>query len=83
MSQAASLREMIARPGMIVAPGFYDGISARLGRMAGFEALYATGGGIARSTGVPDINLLDPAHIVQRLTDLVPALDSHFVAFER
>ena len=53
MSQATKLREMLARPGMIVAPGIYDGMSARLGRMAGFEALYATGGGIARSTGVP------------------------------
>jgi len=75
MRHAAGLREMIARPGMIVAPGIYDGISARLGRMAGFEALYATGGGIARSTGVPDINLLDPAHIVQRLAEICDAVD--------
>jgi len=75
MKHAARLREMIARPGLIVAPGIFDGMSARLGRMAGFDALYATGGGIARSTGVPDINLIDPAHIVQRLTEICDAVD--------
>lgn len=75
MSQATKLREMLARPGMIVAPGIYDGMSARLGRMAGFEALYATGGGIARSTGVPDINLIDPGQIVQRLSEICDAVD--------
>lgn len=75
MNQAQRLRAMLAQPGMIVAPGVYDGMSARLGRMAGFEALYATGGGIARSTGVPDINLLDPGQIVQRLTEICDAVD--------
>jgi 2-methylisocitrate lyase-like PEP mutase family enzyme len=75
MSQATKLREMLARPGMIVAPGIYDGMSARLGRMAGFDALYATGGGIARSTGVPDINLIDPGQIVQRLSEICDAVD--------
>jgi len=75
MNQAKTLRARLAQPGMIVAPGIYDGMSARLGRMAGFEALYATGGGIARSTGVPDINLIDPGQIVQRLQEICDAVD--------
>ena len=75
MNRAKALRARLAQPGMIVAPGIYDGMSARLGRMAGFEALYATGGGIARSTGVPDINLIDPGQIVQRLQEICDAVD--------
>ncbi|MBC7781367.1 MAG: isocitrate lyase/PEP mutase family protein [Proteobacteria bacterium] len=74
-TQAKQLRALMARPAMVIAPGIYDGMSARLGRMAGFDALYATGGGIARSTGVPDINLIDPSHIVQRLAEICDAVD--------
>ena len=66
---------MIAKPGLIVAPGVYDGMSARLARMAGFEAIYVTGGGIARSTGVPDIGLIDQTQNIQRLTEIADAVD--------
>jgi 2-methylisocitrate lyase-like PEP mutase family enzyme len=56
---------------VIVAPGVYDGLSARLAARAGFPALYATGGGIARSMGYPDLGLLSPSEIVERLANIV------------
>ena len=56
---------------VIVAPGVYDGLSARLAARAGFSALYATGGGIARSMGYPDLGLLSPSEIVERLANIV------------
>lgn len=38
---AEKLREMITTPGkLVVAPGVYDGISARAALSQGFEALY-------------------------------------------
>ena len=37
---ATRLRQMLARPGIIVAPGICDGISARCALEAGFDCLY-------------------------------------------
>jgi 2-methylisocitrate lyase-like PEP mutase family enzyme len=40
---------MLAEPGIVVAPGAYDGFSARLVEAAGFRAVYMTGAGTAAS----------------------------------
>ena len=42
----------------VIAPGVYDGLSTLLANQAGFNAVYASGGAIARSSGLPDIGLL-------------------------
>jgi len=52
------LREMLARPGMIVAPFVFDCLQARLAEETGFEAVYMTGFGTAASRGYPDLGLL-------------------------
>jgi 2-methylisocitrate lyase-like PEP mutase family enzyme len=65
------LRRLIGGDDILVAPGVYDGLSARLAARAGFAALYATGGGIARSMGYPDLGLLSPREIVDRLATIV------------
>jgi len=65
------LRRLVADGDIVVAPGVYDGLSARLAARAGFSALYATGGGIARSMGYPDLGLLSPREIVDRLANIV------------
>src|ERR1700675_1283724 len=65
------LRQLITDGDVVVAPGVYDGLSARLSARAGFPALYATGGGIARSMGYPDLGLLSPREIVDRLANIV------------
>jgi 2-methylisocitrate lyase-like PEP mutase family enzyme len=49
---------------IVVAPGVYDGLSARLAARAGFAAAYATGGGIARSMGYPDLGLVSMTEMV-------------------
>jgi 2-methylisocitrate lyase-like PEP mutase family enzyme len=57
MSRTAQLREMMKESGMIVAPGAYDGITARLIERAGFKAAYMTGAGVAATRGYPDYGL--------------------------
>lgn len=58
MRATTQLRRMLAEPGIIVAPGAYDGISARLIENAGFRAMYLTGAGTAASVlGQPDLGL--------------------------
>jgi carboxyvinyl-carboxyphosphonate phosphorylmutase len=49
---------MLNEPGIIVAPGAYDGISARLIERHGFKAVYMTGAGTAASAlGQADLGL--------------------------
>src|SRR5438105_1194223 len=45
--QAARLRELLARPEPVLAPGAFDALSARLIEAAGFPAVYMTGFGTA------------------------------------
>jgi 2-methylisocitrate lyase-like PEP mutase family enzyme len=68
---AAALRRLVQAEGIVVAPGVYDGLSARLARGAGFEAVYATGGGIARGMGYPDLGLLAMTEVVERVAGIV------------
>src|SRR5439155_10740844 len=66
-----ALRELLAGGDTVVAPGVYDGLSARLAARAGFSAVYATGGGIARSLGYPDLGLLGMSEVIERLVPIV------------
>jgi 2-methylisocitrate lyase-like PEP mutase family enzyme len=71
MRPSTALRKLIASDEIIVAPGVYDGMSARLVQRAGFAAVYATGGGIARSMGYPDLGLLGLTEVADRLSVIV------------
>lgn len=58
VNSAKVLRGMLKEPGIIVAPGVYDGISARVIEQAGFQAAFMTGAGTAAGAiGEPDIGL--------------------------
>ena len=71
MTSAATLRALLAAPGAVSAPGAYDALSARLAARAGFPAVYATGGGIARSMGYPDLGLLGLTEVVDHLRPII------------
>src|SRR5206468_6651115 len=71
MRPTTALRRLLADDAIVVAPGVYDGLSARLAARAGFHAVYATGGGIARSLGYPDLGLLGMSEVVERLIPIV------------
>jgi 2-methylisocitrate lyase-like PEP mutase family enzyme len=56
----ARLRRLLERTEPLVVPGCADALTARLAQAAGFEALYATGAGIANSLlGRPDVADID------------------------
>ncbi|MGH3155887.1 MAG: isocitrate lyase/PEP mutase family protein [Streptosporangiaceae bacterium] len=63
-SAFASFRSLLAGPGMIVAPGAYDGITARLVEQAGFPMVYMTGAGTAAALGFPDYGLVTMSEMV-------------------
>lgn len=53
-----ALRALLAQPGLLLAVGVYDGISARVAEQAGFPIAYLSGAGAAAGyLGEPDIGL--------------------------
>lgn len=75
-----SLRALLEGDGIVVAPGVFDGLSAHLVRRAGFEAIYASGGAIARSMGYPDLGLIGMREMVGRLEQIVEAASAPVIA---
>lgn len=64
------LRALLARGGLLIAPGVYDGLSARIAEAAGFDTLYVSGGAIARGMGYPDVGLVTQTEMVKRLEEI-------------
>src|SRR5438067_3096917 len=65
MRVTSRLRELLAGPELVVAPGAYDGLSARFIAQAGFSLVYMTGFGAAASVlGQPDVGLLSMSEMV-------------------
>lgn len=58
MTMAHTLRAQLRDGGLLVAPGVYDGITARLAVQAGFKAVYMTGACVSAARGYPDYGLL-------------------------
>lgn len=58
MTAPARLRRLLSEKKIIVAPGVYDGITARLTEQAGYAAAYMTGAGTSMARGYPDFGLL-------------------------
>ena len=59
MKATTRLRQLLARPGLVMAPGVSDALMARLVAKHGFEAIYMTGAGTsAVRLGMPDVGLM-------------------------
>ena len=69
------LRALLKRPGLIIAPGVYDALSARICEMVGFEAVSHSGYGTAAATlGQPDIGLLDMTEMARQVGSVANAV---------
>jgi len=68
------LTALLKAPDIIVAPGAYDALSAKLAAQAGAKAVYMTGFGVAGSSlGVPDIGLMSATEMADRARALAGA----------
>jgi len=78
---ARQLRLLVNGPDVVVAPGAYDCLSARLIEAAGFPAVYMTGFGTAASyLGRPDVGLLGMHEMVDNARRIVAAVGVPVVA---
>ena len=76
LSPGARLRELLAEPGIVVAPGAYDAITARLIARNGFPAVYMTGAGTVNAhLGLPDIALGTLTEFVENAARIADVVD--------
>ena len=75
MTQASRLRRLLRQDGVVVAPGAYDCITARLIEQGGFAAVYMTGAGTAASLGYPDFGLVTMSEMVANARRIAGAVD--------
>lgn len=81
MRPSTVLRRMLDEPGIIVLPGAYDTLTARLAERAGFRACFTTGFGFAATVlGMPDYGLLTMSETMDRVRHVVRALSVPLVA---
>ncbi len=76
-----SLGARLAAGPIVVAPGAYDALSARLVERAGFPAVYASGAGASYSLlGSPDIGLLSFAEMRDQVSRIAAAVGIPVIA---
>lgn len=64
-----SLQRALAAPGILMAPGVYDALTAALAEAAGFPALYLSGAAVAYTKlGRPDIGLTSVTEMTETLS---------------
>ncbi len=79
--QLPNLRPRLERKELLVAPGVFDGISARIADQMGFEALYMTGyGTVASHLGLPDAGIATYTDMVSRVNVLANGTKTPLIA---
>jgi 2-methylisocitrate lyase-like PEP mutase family enzyme len=80
MNPRKVLKQLLRRDQLLVAPGCFDGLSARLVEEADFEAAYLSGGAVARSMGIPDIGLVTMSEVIERAAQVASAVKIPIIA---
>ena len=81
MRNTTKFRQLLREPGIIMAPGAYDCITAKLIETAGFPAVYMTGAGtsVAR-LGYPDLALATMTEMLDNAGAIADAVDVPVIA---
>src|SRR5208282_586569 len=81
MSAINKLRQLLKDDDLIIAPGDYDALTARLVVDAVFAVVYATGAGISNSQlGLADVGLLTMTEMLEQTRRIVGAVDAPVIA---
>ena len=81
MRATTKFRQLLEQPGIIMAPGAYDCLTARLIEAAGFPAVYMTGAGtsVAR-LGYPDLALATMTEMLANASQIASTVDIPLIA---
>ena len=71
MKATTRLRQMLKEPGVIVAPGAYDALTAKIIEREGFRAVYMTGAGTSvTQIGRPDLGLTTLTEMITNASNI-------------
>jgi len=77
----AALAKRMKQPGLVVAPGVFELISARIADPMGFDCLYVTGYGLVAShLGLPDAGLATYSDMAGRVAQIAKMTRTPFIA---
>ena len=80
MTQSRSLRSLLSKPPIVVAPGVYDPLTALIASQAGFQSLYVSGAAIAYTRlGRPDIGLVSMSEVVETVALISDRVDANLI----
>ncbi len=81
MNKCNLLRKRLAEPGIILSPGVYDCISAKIAERTGFEVIFTSGFGISGSVlGYPDYGLLTATEMLNASGNISKSVDIPLIA---
>ncbi len=81
MTAAGRLRQLLREPGIIMAPGAYDCLTAAIIQRAGFPAVYMTGAGTSVSRlGYPDLALATMTEMIANAASISGTVDVPVIA---
>jgi phosphoenolpyruvate phosphomutase len=81
MHNAAKLRALIKRPGIVKTVGAHDAISAKLVQEAGFDAVWASGFGISTALKcIPDASFITPSEQLDVERNMAEAITIPIIA---
>ncbi|MEH1833123.1 MAG: oxaloacetate decarboxylase [Nostoc sp.] len=81
MSSSQKLRQLLTRPEIIVIPGVYDCLGAKLVEQTGFEVVVTSGFGIAASTlGLPDYGFVTATEMLYSVGRIAQSVNIPLIA---
>ena len=80
ITQASKFATMLRGGELIVAPGAYDCITARMVDQAGYSACYMTGAGVAATLGYPDYGLVTMSEMADNAGRMTNVLNIPLIA---
>ncbi len=81
MNKSNLLRKRLSEPGVILSPGVYDCISAKIAERSGFEIIFTSGFGISGSVlGYPDYGLLTATEMLNAAGNISKSVDIPLIA---
>lgn len=81
MKKSTKLKELIKSKKILVLPGAYDALGAKMIEQAGFSGVYMTGSGVTASLlGLPDVGMISGTEMINAVTYIAKSMSLPLLA---
>jgi len=75
MQQAKKLKQLLIKNELLIAPGVYDALTARIAKFCNFSAIYMSGYATAASYGYTDYGIVTMSEMLENIRRIAEAVD--------